>query len=118
MDKKILFGPIWCKLYHFGFFKWRYVATKVFIKEDRLIAKFLGFIKVRDIPLSHIKEAIILDKKWTNKIVSGTTLSFNLLNNPLRITYNHNSRDKVDYIVTHIDHKKRLAEIINSQNTV
>ena len=117
VKEKIIFGPIWGKLYNFDFFRWVYAPISISLTETHLIGKYWGIFKVRDIPLSEICETKIIDKRWINKWVLNQGIYFitHFMNKPLVITYNHKSKTKTDYIVTHIDYKKKLFKLITSR---
>lgn len=118
MKETVLYGPSWGKMYHFGFRKWRYAPVSITLTEKRLIVKFLGMIKVRNILLDKVAEISLSNQKWINKWVTNSGLSFsmNFLNNPLVISYEHKSKIKTDFIVTHNEHKEKLLKLISNSH--
>jgi len=113
-SEKILFGPIWAKIYHFGFLRWKYAPISISLTETHLIGKYWGLFKVRNIPLSDILEVKIIDERWINKWVPNSGIYFvtHFMNNPLIVKYKSKSNVKTDYIIAHIDHKNKLLGLI------
>lgn len=82
----------------------------VILFQDRLVVNYLGFIKVRDIPLRDIEEAIILEKKWVNVFLIAIRMNY-----PLMIVYKKGSKSKTDYIVGREEIKLELLRHIQEK---
>jgi len=103
-------------LYHFGWFRWRYKPVSLILLQDRLIVNYLGFIKVRDIPLRDIEEVLVLEKKWFNRFITGDMTYFMIrMNYPLMIVYKRGGKSKTDYIVGSQEAKSELLRTLTKR---
>jgi len=82
----------------------RYKPSTVILTKDQLIIKFLGFLKVRDIPIQKIKKVELIQKRLVKKGLIAVYMDY-----ALSVLYG-DDRTKTIYLIAQEEKLKPLKE--------